>query len=223
MGTNVPKSSNHSMCGRFTLTEPKEDAEEYFKVKIEGDYKPRYNIAPTQHHPVILNSKPEVAQMVFWGLKPVWFHPGKKVYLNNVRAENLREKHTFKKDLMERRCLVLADGFYEWETTKDGKQPYRIVLKDNRPFAFAGLWEENEVEGEKIRTFAIITTTPNSVLLPIHDRMPVILAPGDDRKWLKEPDLNLLNPYSPEQMMAYKVSKALNRAEADSEVLIRPI
>ena len=211
------------MCGRYSLVQSKEDLEVQFKVKVANDYQPRYNAAPTQLMPVILNEDPDTAQMVFWGLKPVWFHPGKKVYLNNVRAENLREKPTFKKDLMERRCLVLADGFYEWQKTEDGKQPYRIVLKDNRPFAFAGLWEENMIEDKKVKTFAIITTTPNSVLLPIHNRMPVLLSPGDENKWLKEPDLDLLNPFSPEKMEAYKVSTALNSAKYDRETLIEPI
>lgn len=211
------------MCGRFSLVQSKEDLEVHFKVRIPNDYKPRYNAAPTQLMPVILNEEPDTAQMVFWGLKPVWFHPGKKVYLNNVRAENLREKPTFKKDLMERRCLVLADGFYEWQATKEGKQPYRIVLKNNRPFAFAGIWEENMIEDKKVKTFAIITTTPNSVLLPIHNRMPVLLSPGDENKWLKEPDLDLLNPFSPEKMEAYKVSIALNRAIFDNESLIQPL
>jgi putative SOS response-associated peptidase YedK len=211
------------MCGRFSLVQSKEDLEGHFKVKIPNDYAPRYNAAPTQFLPVILNEKPDTAEMVFWGLKPVWFHPGKKVYLNNVRTENLREKPTFKKDLMERRCLVLADGFYEWQATKEGKQPYCIVLRDKGPFAFAGIWEENVIDDEKVKTFAIITTTPNSVLLPIHNRMPVILAPGDERKWLEAPDLDLLNPYSPENMEAYRVNKAVNNVKNESPLLLKPL
>jgi putative SOS response-associated peptidase YedK len=211
------------MCGRYSLVQSKEDLEVQFKVKVANDYQPRYNASPSQLLPVILNDEPGVAQMMFWGLKPVWFHPGKKVYLNNVRVENLREKPTFKKDLMERRCLVLADGFYEWQATEEGKQPYRIVLRDKRPFAFAGIWEENKIDDEKVKTFAIITTTPNSVLLPIHNRMPVILAPGDEKKWLKEPDLELLNPYSPENMEAYRESKAINNARNESPILLKPV
>lgn len=211
------------MCGRFSLVESKEDLEVYFKVKVPNDYKPRYNASPSQLLPVILNDEPDTAQMVCWGLKPVWFNPKRKDGLINVRAETLREKHTFKADLEKRRCLVLADGFYEWQRTKEGKQPYRIVLKNNRPFAFAGLWEVNYIDDKEVRTFAIITTTPNSVLLPIHTRMPVLLAPGDEHKWLETPDLDLLNPFPPEQMMAYKVSTAVNRAVLDMESLIKPM
>lgn len=212
------------MCGRFALTENKEDLEEYFKVSIENDLEPRYNIAPTQHSFVILNSEPDIAQSVFWGLKPVWFKPEhEKAVLNNVRSENLREKPTFQSHLKNRRCLVLSSGFYEWQATKEGKQPFFIGLKNKHPFAFAGLWSEDRIADKIIKTFAIITTTPNILMKPIHDRMPVILNPGDEKKWLDEPDLNLLNPFTPEKMMAYKVGLAINNAKDESPQLIRPV
>ncbi len=211
------------MCGRFSLVESKEDLEVYFKVKIPNNYKPRYNASPSQLLPVILNDEPDTAQMVRWGLLPSWIQKKRSDGLINVRAETLREKSTFKADVEKRRCLILADGFYEWQKTKDGKQPYRIILKDKRPFAFAGIWEVNHFEDKEVKTFAIITTTPNSVLLPIHTRMPVLLAPGDERRWLEEPDLNLLNPFPSEKMMAYKVSTAVNRAVLDMKSLIRPM
>jgi putative SOS response-associated peptidase YedK len=211
------------MCGRFSLVESKEDLEVYFKVKIPNDYKPRYNASPSQLLPVILNDEPDTAQMVRWGLLPSWIQKKRSDGLINVRAETLREKSTFKADLEKRRCLILANGFYEWQKTDDGKQPYRIVLKDKRPFAFAGIWEVNHFEGKEIKTFAIITTTPNSVLLPIHTRMPVLLTPGDERKWLEEPDLSLLNPFSAEKMEAYKVGVAVNNARNESPTLIKPV
>ena len=211
------------MCGRFSLVESKEDLETFFKVRLPDDYRPRYNAAPSQLLPVILNDEPDTAQMVRWGLLPPWVREKRKDGLINVRAETLREKPTFKSDLLNRRCLVLADGFYEWEKTEEGKQPYRIVLRDRRPFAFAGIWETNRVDGEPVKTFAIITTTPNSVLLPIHTRMPVLLAPGDERKWLEAPDLDLLAPFAPEKKEAYRVSAAVNRAASDVPGLIRPV
>lgn len=212
------------MCGRFALVENKEDLEIYFKVSVNNDFKPRYNIAPTQQSLIILNTEPSVAQPVFWGLKPVWFKPEQKLaVLNNVRSENLREKKTFHPHLNSRRCLVLANGFYEWQATKEGKQPFYITLKDKKPFVFAGLWSEDKIEDVVTKTFAIITTTPNILMKPIHDRMPVILNPGDDKKWLEEPNLDLLNPFSSVRMMAYKVSKEVNRAAFDEATLIEPL
>ncbi len=212
------------MCGRFTITDSKDDLEEYFKVKVDNDFRPQYNIAPTQHSLVILNTEPQIAQSVFWGLKPVWFKPEQKLaVLNNVRSENLREKRTFHPHLKSRRCLVLANGFYEWQATKEGKQPFYMTLKDKKPFVFAGLWSEDKIEDVVIKTFAIITTTPNILMKPIHDRMPVILNPGDDKKWLEEPNLDLLNPFSPERMTAYKVSKEVNKTSFDIAELIEPI
>lgn len=212
------------MCGRFTLTENKEDLEEYFKVSIENDFKPSYNIAPTKNSLVILNTEPDIAQPVFWGLKPVWFKPEHdKAVLNNVRSENLREKKTFHSHLKNRRCLVLASGFYEWQATKEGKQPFYMSMRDKHPFVFAGLWSEDKILDKVIKTFAIITTTPNILMKPIHDRMPVILNPGDEKKWLEEPSLDLLNPFTPEKMEAYKVSKEVNRATSDRKTLIEPL
>ncbi len=200
------------MCGRFALTASKEELAEAFQISVEADMAPRYSIAPTQTSLVILNTQPSLAQPVFWGLKPQWFKPEQeKAVLNNVRAENLREKKTFHPHLKKRRCLVLASGFYEWQATKEGKQPFYIRLKNNHPFLFAGLWSEDRMAGVLMQTFAIITTTPNLLMRPIHDRMPVIVSLSEGKKWLAAPDLNLLEPFSPENMVAYPVGKELKR------------
>jgi len=212
------------MCGRYTLSDSRENLESHFKVTVAADYTPRYNIAPTQSSLVILNTEPEIAQEVFWGLKPVWFKPEQKLaVLNNVRSENLMEKKTFHSHLKNRRCLVLANGFYEWQATEEGKQPFLIRLKKKYPFFFAGLWAEDKIGEVLMKTFAIITTSPNILMKPIHDRMPVILGAYEAKKWLEEPNLDLLNPFSPESMEAYEVSKEVNRAAFDRETLIEPL
>jgi putative SOS response-associated peptidase YedK len=211
------------MCGRFSLTESRSELETFFKVRLPADYTPRYNAAPGELLPVILNEEPDSAAMLRWGLLPPWIREKRKDGLINVRAETLTEKTTFKADLEKRRCLVLADGFYEWQATKEGKVPYRIVLRAGRPFAFAGIWQENRIGETTQKTFAIITTTPNSVLLPIHTRMPVLLAPGEEREWLAAPRLDLLRPFPPEAMRAYRVSTAVNRAGTDTPALIVPV
>src|SRR3989344_9701389 len=143
------------MCGRFSVTVSGDMLEKRFNAKLEEPISPNYNAAPSQKMPVILNTDPKHIVLTKWGIKPVWFKSvsGKSDGLINIRAETLKEKHTFKKDLEERSCLILADGFYEWKKIGSKKIPYRFVLKNRKPFAFAGLWEENE--GEK--RFAIIT------------------------------------------------------------------
>lgn len=210
------------MCGRFTLTQSKDELENRFGVKILYDYRPRYNAAPSQFFPVILNTDPDVAHMLRWGLMPPWAKKIRKDGLINVRAETLRGKPTFKADVEKRRCLVLADGFYEWKRTKTAKQPFRVVLKNDKSFAFAGIWEVDQVEGKDVPTFAIITTAPNDVLKPIHTRMPVVLEPGRERQWLKEPDLDLLRPFPSDGMRAYPVSPLVNKVTVENAALIEP-
>lgn len=212
------------MCGRYDITDDWAGPTGSLKYDYIEDFKPHFNAAPLQELPVVLNEEPNQVQLVRWGLKPFWYYPEKEsVTLINVKAENLREKPTFKADLKNRRCLVLATGFYEWQQTKDGKQPYRIVMKDRKPFFFAGIWQLNKIGEKEEKRYAIITTAPNSVLLPIHMRMPVVLRPGDEQKWLEEPNLDLLGPYPPEKMEAYKVSRAVNSARNDSPLLLKPI
>ena len=213
------------MCGRFTITATKPVIEKRFKAKFESsEYTPRYNAAPSQMLPVILNTEPDKIKMVRWGLQPVWMQKksGKKDGLINVRSETLKEKHTFKSDLEKRRCLVLADGFYEWQKNPNGKKiPFRFTLKDKGLIAMAGLWEENE----NGKNFAIITTTPNTLLAKVHNRMPVILEERTESKWLDdalkyEEIIKILIPHTDKDMMGYAVSTTLNSAKFDSPALL---
>ena len=168
------------MCGRFTITNEREAIEQRFGARFAAAlFTPRYNAAPSQSQAVILNTEPQVIQPIVWGFRPQWLqHVARREGLINVRDDTLRDKKTFQRDLAERRCLVLADSFYEWKKTEQKqKTPYRVQLKTGEPFAFAGIWEENEdKDGQTLRTFAIITTASNALVAQVHTRMPVILT-----------------------------------------------
>lgn len=217
------------MCCRFTITKPKKEIEKRFGAKFVFDYQKRFNAAPGQRLGVITNEKPDKIQKLHWGLYPPWITTVKKSGgILNVRDDSLRTKPTFKHDLRARRCLIPADGFFEWKKEKKGpKTPYRITLKGEDLFAFAGLWEENTLEdGTKIKTFAIITTKPNDLCKKIHDRMPVILLPREEKIWLESENekdlLDLLDPYTTSSMRAYEISRAVNSVENDNEAIIKP-
>ena len=219
------------MCGRYSFAVEPKEAERRFHAQFVGEYAPRYNAAPSQNLPVILNESPDKFVFVHWGLMPPWLEKLKKSDgLINVRAETLREKPTFKNDLLNRRCLIPADGFYEWKKSLAGKKiPYRFTLKDGSPFALAGIWEINQDDrGEKIKTFAIITTSANKIIEPIHNRMPVILRRESESSWLSEqlslPKIyDILEPYSSKDMKYYEVSTIVNSAKLDSSEVINPI
>jgi len=224
------------MCGRITLTTDKDDLQSRFGyVNPSGDlFTPRYNIAPSQNCPIVtVNEDKRVLIMMRWGLVPFWAKDVKSGYnLINAKAETLKEKASFRTPFKKKRCLVLADGFYEWTHSekKGAKQPYRFVLKNRQPFAFAGLWDEwNNPEGEKLLTFTIITTTANELMESIHDRMPVILHEKDEGMWL-DPQLAdtdklspLLKPYPSKEMEAYKVSTFVNSPKNNSPKCIEPV
>lgn len=219
------------MCGRYTITVQPELLAERFNAALSPEMsEPRYNAAPTQTLPVILNENGQQIQLLRWGLVPHWSkEPDTGYKMINARAETLEEKSTFRESLRKRRCLVLADGFYEWKKTDDGKVPMRITLKSGEPFAFAGLWEtwKDRDSGELLRTFTIITTTPNDLMVPIHDRMPVILLPEAEKAWLDDaagPESwrELLHPYPANLMKAYPVSKLVNSPSNESPALIAP-
>lgn len=212
------------MCGRFSITNNSETLEARFHAKFSGDFHPRYNAAPSQNLPVIFNEDEHSIHLARWGLMPEWAKKMKRDGIINVRAETLIEKHTFKKDLQERRCLILSNGFYEWYRQGDRKVPYRFTLKNEEPFAFAGIWEDNHnSDGEKVRTFAIITTTANALVGKIHDRMPVILRPFSEAEWLEDGGTKLLEPLPAKDMKVYKVSPVLNSARVDEPALIKPV
>jgi putative SOS response-associated peptidase YedK len=209
---------------------PKADFAERFGVEnLQLDLEPRYNIAPTQTTPVITRNSPNRAEEMRWGLVPFWAKdPSIGNKMINARAETVAEKPAFRKALAARRCLVPASGFYEWKRDAGGKVPHYIFLRDTGSFAFAGLYEIwKDQDGQVLKTYTIITTTPNELMETIHNRMPVILSREDEGLWLdKEAEipalLALLRPYPAEQMDAYVVSKAVNSPMHEGESLIEP-
>jgi putative SOS response-associated peptidase YedK len=222
------------MCGRFTLTLDPVDLREAFPwLMVAEELKPRFNIAPTQPVAVVANDGKNRLDFFLWGLIPSWAKdPEIGNRMINARAETLAEKPSFRAAFRRRRCLILADGFYEWQqqTGSKAKTPIYIRLKTKKPFAFAGLWENwNSPDGSQILSCTIITTTPNELLQSIHNRMPVILTPEVYPLWLspqdKYPDelTALLRPYPAEEMTAYPVSRLVNSPENDVAECIQPL
>jgi len=209
------------MCGRFSLTVNEAELNEFFET-AGGDapYEARYNCAPTQMLAVITNEKPRQLSYYKWGLIPGWAKdPSIGNKMINARAETITEKPSYKTALRTRRCLVPADAFYEWRQNGD-KVPYRIYLKNSKLFAFAGLWDRwRTPDGNEISSFTIITTGANGFMQPIHNRMPVILKRENEKLWLGSNNvdelLELLRPYTDEEMEAYPVSKLINSAAND--------
>lgn len=194
-----------------------------------ADFKPRYNIAPTQLVPVITSDSPKGFSFFYWGITPD-FGQNKPVAqkLINAKAETVHEKISFKTSFQSRRCIVPADGFFEWKKLgKKTKIPYRFTLRDESLFSFAGIWEEYEgLTGEIQHTFLILTTTPNSVVEEVHDRMPVILTRENEKKWLDKYSseselLAMLKPASSDLMQSYTVSPLVNSVQNDSAGIIR--
>ena len=213
------------MCGRFSLASDSRSLEIRFSFRgVEPPVEPRYNIAPTQPVLTITREGSEnQARYMRWGLIPSWAKDasiGSRMI--NARAETLSEKPSFRNAFRKRRCLLVADGFYEWRKVVGRKQPMRIVLQTGEPFAFAGLWESwQDPEGTVVRSCAIITTGPNPLMEPIHNRMPVILPRDDETQWL-DPEvddtaslLQMLAPYPQEAMDAYQVSTLVNSPAND--------
>jgi putative SOS response-associated peptidase YedK len=214
------------MCGRYTLKTPVERLSEKFQFPPIIPLKLRYNIAPSQQVAVVRCLQDDRARklaMLRWGLIPAWAkNPTIGAQPINAKAETLAEKAMFRNAFKRRRCLVPADGFYEWKQEGGRKQPVYICMKDGEPFAMAGLWEHWESpDQEPIDSCVLITTEPNDLLAPIHNRMPVILDATDYEQWL-DPDAQevsrlqpLLRPYSPEQMRYYPVSLRVNDPRHD--------
>ncbi len=219
------------MCGRYTYTEALDPVSVILpEDEIPISLGPRYNIAPSQYCPVIPQRDPDYIHFFRWGLLPFWAKDMSIGYkMINARAETLMEKTSFKKPLQTSRCLVLGDGFYEWKKTKNQKQPYRITLTSGKAFYFAGLTEKwKSPEGKTIYSFTIITTEPNLIVAPLHNRMPVILQPESIDLWM-DPDadildvLSLLRPYPDEFIMAYPVSSDVGSPRNDYKKLIEPV
>lgn len=213
------------MCGRYTFIPKKDLKGKSRAVKILDQYQEdaRYNAAPSQLLPVITGEAPNTLQFFSWGLLPHWANKGYKHKSVNARAETLTKKPMFRELVNSKRCLVLADSFYEWRTSSAGKQPYRILLKSEELFCFAGFWDEwaDKATGEVVDTFTIITTKANKLMRPIHERMPVLLHPEQEEEWLScesanEHLLSLLKPYPSEELKAYPVSSLVNSPANDS-------
>jgi putative SOS response-associated peptidase YedK len=220
------------VCGRYTLARSQQELSERFGIKqIFIDLTARYNIAPSQKAPVILNLEGNITMDACrWGLVPAWAkHLEKGKALINARAETLSQRPSFKTALSGRRCLVPADGFYEWKKTGTARRPFYIHSADNALFAFAGIFDEHKnEEGVLLRTFSIITTQANDTMSGLHDRMPVILSADLESAWLdpalKEPGrlVSLLRPCPNELITMYEVSPKVNSVREDSPDLIEP-
>jgi putative SOS response-associated peptidase YedK len=221
------------MCGRFTLTVDPADLQKTFPgFTFPTQAGPRYNIAPTQPILVVPNDGTNKADYFVWGLIPSWAKdPSIGNNLINARAESLAEKPAFRSAYKYHRCLIFADGFFEWQPQPGAKTklPHYIRLKSDQPFAFAGLWEHwQSPDGSEIKSATIITTQPNELTGTIHNRMPVILPEGAFNQWLdpqpaKPADLQaLLVPYPAEEMKAYPISTAVNAPANDSPEVLKP-
>lgn len=220
------------MCGRITLKTTPEELAEFFNIPLVSLLEPRFNIAPTQPVLVVrrLPGKEREAAALRWGLIPQWSMDatiGSK--LINARSETVTQKPSFREAFKSRRCLVLADGFYEWKKEKGKRYPFLFRMKDGKPFALAGLWETNEVlEKEKLETFTVLTTEANALVRPLHDRMPVIINPAHYELWL-DPEMKdaaalkpLLKPYPVEQMVSTPVNAWVNDPKNEGARCIAP-
>jgi len=224
------------MCGRCTLSVSVDEIWE--ELDLEGDppaegreaLVPRYNIAPTQLVPAIVDRKPKELVRLRWGLVPFWADsPSIGNRMINARAETLADKPAFRRAFDKRRCLIVADGFYEWKRVDGKKVPHYVRLKSHRPFAFAGLYEfwRPEEGVEPLRSCTIVTTKPAAILADIHDRMPVILPPGAREKWLeggtREELSALLAPIDSDALELYPVSPMVGSPKNDTPELIEPV
>jgi putative SOS response-associated peptidase YedK len=217
------------MCGRYAQrTDPKKLAKEFDVAEVAA-VEPRYNIAPTQNILGVRTVSDEREMTFFkWGLIPSWAKDTSMgARLINARSETVEEKPAFRQAFKQRRCIIPADGFYEWRREGGKKQPFFFRMRDERPFGFAGLWERWEGDaGQAVNSCTILTTAANEVLRPVHDRMPVILHPDDYELWLdvdaRKHDLvkELLRPYAAEEMLGYPVGTSINNPQNQGATLI---
>ncbi|MFC6864864.1 SOS response-associated peptidase [Halomicroarcula sp. GCM10025817] len=231
------------MCGRYSLFAPPADVEARFDATFAFDFEPRYNAAPSQSLPVVASEADDTIQRMEWGLVPSWADDRSDHGYINARAETLSRKRSFADAYASRRCLVPADGFYEWVSEEGGKQPYRVCLPDDAPFAMAGLYERWEPpqrqtglgefggsgagggQDDVVETFTIVTTDPNEAVADLHHRMAVVLDPDEEETWLHgsvDEAAQLLDPYDG-PMRTYPVSTAVNSPANDSPDLIEVV
>lgn len=215
------------MCGRYSFAQLSLEVEKRFKIHVDGNtYVAKYNAAPGQKLGVISNNQPKDLSFYFWGLLPPWSKDLSMAYkMINARGETIQEKPAFRSAFKTKRCLIPADGFYEWKQQNKQKIPHFIRLKTREMFAFAGLWEEwKDTEGQARRTFTIITTEANELMQDLHHRMPVILSKQFEKEWLENPNTDdlkkLILPFDSSKMEAYEVSPKVNKTQNDDESLI---
>lgn len=219
------------MCGRYTVTATAAVLETRFGAKMDiDDYQPRFNVAPSQSLPVILHRASDRIVAGRWGFRPQWAKGKPEIKPQiNARAETAINKPMFRSAFKTQRCLILADGFYEWHQTSGMKVPYRITLTDKQPFAIAGLWSEVATYDERpVITFTILTVCANECMSAIHSRMPVILSQADQERWLdlSQPTrkaTSMLVPYPTALTRLHPVSKAVNNARHDYPELVQPV
>ena len=224
------------MCGRYKLTASWAEIHRLYDVTNSVNLRARYNIAPTQDVLAIIYdgaTKQRRGEMVRWGLVPFWAKDVKIGYhLINAKAETIAEKPSYREAFKKRRCIIPADAFYEWQETGHSlKQPYAIAMKDRSVFGFAGLWEKwtDKASGETIRSCTIITTEPNKLCAPIHNRMPAILDPADYEQWLGERATSnsalqaMLKPFPAKQMECFKIGKRIGNVKYDEPELVNPV
>lgn len=212
------------MCGRYSHSKEHRYDVHISEYQIEIIFGRRFNIAPTQRVPVIkLEDGKPVLQEMQWGLVPFFSKEPKMEFSTiNAKAETLKSKPMWKRLLKDRRCLIPADSFFEWEKVEDAKRPWRFVLKNGQPFMFAGLWDSWIDANQELQTFSIITTAANPLVAKIHNRMPVMLRTADYGKWLEAPDETLLKPYPESEMDCYRVNPIANSSRNESEACIEP-
>ena len=223
------------MCGRYRLSRRKQIIEEYFETAPwEDNWSPRFNVAPTQSIPVIRQHPKEPIRQISsmrWGLVPHWAKdPSIATATINAKSETAATKPAFRDPLRLRRCLIPADGFYEWKRAVASKQPHCFEVREGQLFAFAGLWDGwKDANGQWVKTCSILTTIPNAVTATVHDRMPVILDPASYDLWLDPgvqelaPLAELLKPYDGRLMRCYPVGSRVNYVGNDDEECSRPV
>jgi putative SOS response-associated peptidase YedK len=232
--SDTPICHNCHMCGRYRLSRRKQFVDEYFVTVSDGcEWTPRYNIAPTQPVPVIRqNPKEPIRELLLmrWGLIPSWAKDSSvATKMINARAETADRKPAFREAFKFRRCIIPADAFYEWKRTGKTKQPYCFEVNEGKLFGFAGIWDcWKDPNGNWVKSCSILTTTPNAVTSPVHDRMPVILGPDSYDLWL-DPGMNnvdaaaeLLKPYGARFMRRYPISTRINHVANDDEECSAP-
>jgi len=218
------------MCGRYTIIAKAEEIERQFNVEVPEYYTPSYNAAPTQILPVITNQNSKVISFYKWGFPlPNTRADTKTPIIINTRAETLLNKQVFKKNLISQRCLIIADGFYEWKKQAKGLRiPYRFTTKPEKLIGFAGIWEDTlNDDYESIHSFSIVTTPANNIVKPLHDRMPAILTGEAAMLWINNDIdtlklLNMLKPFPSPQTISYPVSKRVNSIKNNDPEIIKP-